>query len=45
MVKEVGIITFINGPMGVQESYMLMQQLPMFKGGLQGTQQLLLTTA
>ena len=24
MVKEVGIITFINGPMGVQESYMLM---------------------
>ena len=45
MVKEVGIITFINGPMGVQESYMLMQQFPMLEGGLQGAQQLLLTTA
>ena len=32
-------------PMGVQESYMLMQQFPMLEGGLQGAQQLLLTTA
>ena len=45
MVKEVGIITFINSPMGVQEPYMLMQQFPMFKGRLQGAQQLLLPAA
>ena len=45
MVKEVGIITFINCPMRVQEPYMLVQQFPMFKGRLQGAQKLLLPAA
>ena len=42
MVEEVGIVAFVNGPMGIQESYMLMQQVAVLEGSLKGAQQLLL---